>query len=493
MPTGVVKSNAEDAQSLEQLRLKLTNRKYTGLIQVADYPTPPPDGPMSGVGIVLKDIAADDLRLKPAIKHVTKCLKAWLPERYRTNPELPPLRITIWSKDARTSKDIYSTREAPYQDITPAPPTPASPTPVKLVGLWDTLRGFTWLTRIFLTASLVSGIALTAYLWVTDADIDVWVGSHDLKRPQSLLPYNHEWLNSHAYIPNVLAAATGFLIGAPFALIVLATFTVQREERAALERVNKLSVLAWDKFKDSVYDLCNDRRQRGLDLDAYLVRFVHDQILSEYQKYISLAQTYRKDERTYRGTTDAEIAELQSFLTERSNLMQKQIYAGFETIGTQYWLQIKWSIIRTNWNTLNQYVRLQRLERSLAWFGDEPDAEFMNRLSDQKHPMTAFMELHELDHSTTSASMSAALAAAQKDARGPGENLKNKLLASTYPYGTDDPASHTYRDEFGYTSVKGHAQAAQDARLALQDLRRVVDDVEREGWPRKHTRPVEPR
>jgi hypothetical protein len=331
---------------------------------------------------------------------------------------------------------------------------------------------------------------MLAYLWATDANIDVKLGKYDVKRPTLLVPYDTEWLHSHAYIPNILAGATGFLIGAPFALVVLATFTVQREERSALQRVNNLSALAWDKFRDSIYDFCSDERaSQGLSSDAYFVEYVHNQIYDKYQHYIKLANTLIPDENRYRGNTDAEIAELQAYLKERSAVMQQMIYDGFKTIGTQYWLQIKWSIIRTNWNTLNQYVRLQRLERNLLWFKDELDAEFMNRLSDQHHPLTDFMTLHGLDQSKSTASMEAALAVVRRDVALPLEELAKKMLAG-YTGGGSQLMHPQYYYEFGRYKVQGHREAAQKASQFLFDLRRVVNDVEREGWPKRFNRPV---
>jgi hypothetical protein len=57
----------------------------------------------------------------------------------------------------------------------------------------------------------------------------------------------------------------------------------------------------------------------------------------------------------------------------------------------------------------------QRLERNLEWFKDVLEAEFMNQLSDNQHQLTEFMRLHELDHSRSTASMSAALAVIRRD------------------------------------------------------------------------------
>ncbi|MGL5441455.1 MAG: hypothetical protein ACRDDJ_03185, partial [[Mycobacterium] stephanolepidis] len=321
MALGVATAVAEDLRALEELRDTLANGKYTVSVQNPEYPNPRP-ALMTGAGIVLKDIAADDDRLESAVKHVHKHTRRWLRKRFADNPDAQGLHITVWSKDAERLKEIRGSRVKPFEDVTPDPVNPDPATPLKPASLWDTFKDFTWLTRIFLISSLLFGFAMLAYLWATDANIDVRLGSYDLQRPAWLLPYNTEWLNGHAYIPNILAGATGFLIGAPFALIVLATFTVQREERAALDRVNKLSALAWNKFRDSVLDLCShDRTYIGLQSDAHYARELHNQIYREYQSRIGKAQTRIPDGDGFQGATDDEIAEFQGYLRARSTVM----------------------------------------------------------------------------------------------------------------------------------------------------------------------------
>jgi hypothetical protein len=115
----------------------------------------------------------------------------------------------------------------------------------------------------------------------------------------------------------------------------------------------------------------------------------------------------------------------------------------------------------------------------------------MNRLADHEHPLTTFMRLHELDKSTSFASMSAALELMQRDSKMSKADMAQKLLAG-YTGGGSSPVGYQYMYEFGYQKVEGHQEAAQEAERRLSDLRRVVDDVEREGWPRKSTRPVLP-
>ncbi|GAA2400207.1 hypothetical protein [Mycolicibacterium llatzerense] len=130
------------------------------------------------------------------------------------------------------------------------------------MGIRRTLNDFNPSTRIVLVLSLLLGVMLLFGFTLTDVGVDLTLWGWDPK-PHWLKQYNAGWFHTHAYVPNILAALTGFLIGAPVALIVLATFTVQREEQAALDRVNRLSQVAWYNFLDAV--IAFDPRER---LDA---------------------------------------------------------------------------------------------------------------------------------------------------------------------------------------------------------------------------------
>ena len=111
------------------------------------------------------------------------------------------------------------------------------------MGFWETFSDFKLSTRISLILSLVLGLVLLVAFSLTDAGVNVTLGSWDPK-PDWLKRYNADWFHSHAYIPNILAGLTGFLIGVPVGAVVLATFTTEREEKAARDRVNRIDVRA---------------------------------------------------------------------------------------------------------------------------------------------------------------------------------------------------------------------------------------------------------
>src|SRR5689334_8245658 len=93
--------------------------------------------------------------------------------------------------------------------------------------------------------------------------------------------FESDWLKDLAYLPNVWACFTGSFIGVPLALVILDTFTGQREEAEALKRVNTLSQQAWKRFRDSMLDLCSDERINGLKINANFVQKLHNDIYAE--------------------------------------------------------------------------------------------------------------------------------------------------------------------------------------------------------------------
>ncbi|BBZ51581.1 hypothetical protein MHEI_32980 [Mycobacterium heidelbergense] len=255
-----------------------------------------------------------------------------------------------------------------------------------------------------------------------------------------------------------------------------------------------MTLLAWEKFRDSVFELCSyDRIYPGLAGNARSVRELHDRIFEEYQRRIALAQTRLPNGPPhYRNATDDEIAEFQNYLRERSTVMHRAMMEVLKIVGSQYNLQIQWSIIRTNWNTLTGFVRLQRLEQNLKWFDDKMDAEFMNRLASQTHPLTDFLRLQEVDQSSSTASLGAALKMIQQDSTRPTDELRTKLMAGYTAFGSSGLVGGQYRSEFGHGKVQGHQKAAWEAEEALRWLKVHVENVERFGWPRNATAPEVP-
>lgn len=184
----------------------------------------------------------------------------------------------------------------------------------------------------------------------------------------------------------VWAALTGFLIGAPFALVVLATFTVEREERTALQRVNRLSRIAWREFRDMALNFCSDERFSGIQYDASEVYQCFAAALDDFATYRANA---KKEVRTISQgsryaayvTTQDHHDQLSRDLNAHLLKWEKAYSAVNRKVLSSIQLQLLWSEVLANWSTLDQYVRLQRLERNLPGFDSSIHADLRNRFA----------------------------------------------------------------------------------------------------------------
>lgn len=89
---------------------------------------------------------------------------------------------------------------------------------IKRWGVVETFLGFGVATRVIFVLMFAVGLILCVSLWLTDLGIG-------FTEPRWLTRFDAQWLHGHAYIPNILAGLTGFLVGVPVAAVVLATFT----------------------------------------------------------------------------------------------------------------------------------------------------------------------------------------------------------------------------------------------------------------------------
>jgi hypothetical protein len=93
------------------------------------------------------------------------------------------------------------------------------------------------------------------------------------------------WWHSKSYLPNIWASLTSFLIGPPFGPIILDTFTGERQDKAVLSRVNNLSKLAWDEYREVIYRFCAPDRIAILKDDVHSVQRIHDEVVKALSDY----------------------------------------------------------------------------------------------------------------------------------------------------------------------------------------------------------------
>jgi hypothetical protein len=334
------------------------------------------------------------------------------------------------------------------------------------VGFWDTLNSFKRSTQVVLFVSLIAGVAALIVGLVLDE-----------AKPT--------WLQGLNYLPNVWASLTGFLIGAPFALVVLATFTVEREERVAIDRVNQISALTWAEFRSAVVAFCSNERISALLVDAKRVDHWHDEAFKILAQWIymdeysdsygnSTPQWSEFPEEPQGGLYDA----LRYDLSEHSRYFEKAITAVTEKVKGDADIRLEWSAVQAAWSAIDQYVRLQRREKFLPWFEGEIYADLRTRMLLDVNPLAAFMEVHEgRTYSNPPQSMSEAL-----------DSLKS------YSDLSDDEIDRIFsrkdNNGFGWIGVGGYMKRAKEAAEFLASLRRSVAMVDAADWPLSASKPV---
>jgi hypothetical protein len=309
------------------------------------------------------------------------------------------------------------------------------------MGFWDTFNDFKRSTRVLFLVSLLLGIVVLAAGLIVDGCT--------------------EWLNGLNYVPNIWAGFTGFLIGAPFALIVLATFTVEREETAASDRVQNLTMIAWNQFRDAIGDLCSQERMDTMESIAKTVQGYHNQTLKGFENYENNAEKTAEDYR-----------HLQEFIAYEIRQWGEPFAQMMRAVGTSHDLGMSWYAALRDWNTLDQYVRLQRLERGLPWFNRRLDSFLQQRMNPAAHPMQPFFDKHEGPapkyNDWRHKSMWAAYNSLDQFVDLPEEQFTTqKVLCG--PYFPSEP-------------VGGYLQAVEETALNMRQLLLAVQEIDRAEW-----------
>lgn len=336
-----------------------------------------------------------------------------------------------------------------------------------------TYRIFKPFNRFLIIFSLIAGFLVLITCWYIDLG-------------------NSKWWHGHAYILNIWAGFTGFLIGAPVAAVILASFTVQREERSALTRVNELSRLAWEEFRTAVHKFASNDRLDALTNGVGDVQRIHDEIVRIIRGAKEQASSRKHDDPATDGedrvdwltrstftraeTTPQEFEKLKADLGQKAIAFEASIKDVRDRVGFSEDLSLQWKAVHKHWNILDSYVRLQRLEQRLKWFDGDVDTQISLRLSTQEqHPIEQF--LSKQDYGVWDV-----------DSMGKALNALKTTLASDKErfdtYFVNDGSSG-----FGIYKVDGYTAAATQAEVFLMNLRTWVGRVEADNWPKSESKP----
>lgn len=352
------------------------------------------------------------------------------------------------------------------------------------MGIRQTFSDFHPWTRRLLAGSFILGWALTIGFALTDVGYDLKFWGWDPK-PEWLRHFNSEWLHEQAYIPNVLAAMTGFLIGVPVALVVLAAFTGEREERAQKVRVDRQSAVAWVQFRNAAVRFANIDRIKALNGDARIVQSLHDGAITLLQDYREsmpdlperLLEAVESRE-SRRGSYEVAVGALVSHTHEWLQALEIVDAA----VGSRRQVQVEWSILRTHWATLDQYIRLQRLGIGQPLFRDEEHTAYLRDFLDSNlNPLSIFLDAHED-------------ADFFNDQEGKVERSPYNMAAACHAFweyaelplwefefrcGRTQGVDIT----FPHVPVKDYLAKAHTAERALSELRQRIQLLESHDWP----------
>lgn len=323
---------------------------------------------------------------------------------------------------------------------------------------WDrieTALGFSRWTLAVLGLMFLAGVVLCVSLWLTDVGIG-------FSQPYIITRYNGEWLRSHAYIPNILAGITGFLVGVPVALVVLQTVLGRREDNIELAKAKRVSAAAWNEFRTATIEYASSERRSALLNDALT------DVYPLYEEIFAKLSDYRGEE-PFVTPTQERYNELIAYLKAKQPKFKSEIDSVTKKVGNIDELQRLWSRVLSTWSVVNVYVRSRRLEFGLRWFDDDSNSLLIAALSTPESPLTDFTHVHTGFGTRPPVSM----------------DMAQQWLVS-YLHWDKEKVDRTLQSDdeaFGHKGVSDYRERAQQAGLFLNGLQSVIKKIDEQGWP----------
>lgn len=319
----------------------------------------------------------------------------------------------------------------------------------------ETTLGFSRWTLGVLGLMFVAGLMLCVSLWLTDVGIG-------FSEPQIITRFNGEWLRDHAYIPNILAGITGFLVGVPVALVVLQTVIGRREDNVELSKAKRVSAAAWGEFHSAALEYASSERRNALLNDALT------DVYPLYEEIFARLSDYRGDE-PFVPPTQERYDELVAYLKIKQPKFKSEIDSVTEKVGNIDELLKLWSRVLSTWSVVNVYARSRRLEFGLPWFSDDSNSLLISALSTAESPLTDFTHVHSGFGIRPPASM----------------DMAQSWLVSYLHWDKDtvDRALQSNEKAFGHEGVTDYRECAQRAGLFLNGLQSTIKQIDEQGWP----------
>lgn len=260
------------------------------------------------------------------------------------------------------------------------------PSKIKTLGVVKTYLGFGKPTRVVFALMFGVGVVMCVSLWLTDVGIG-------FTEPRVLTRFNAAWLHSHAYIPNILAGLTGFLIGVPVALIVLETIKSDYARNEQINAVNRITRVAWRDFSAAVAVVCSDARIKTVeqtDDDFSLT----GQVQAECTLIIESLEACRDAIRKDRTTTITEVTKVKKFIAIHTQALQKMYDAVTKGFGTDYEFERQWSHAVALWEVIDTHIRLRRMEFDLEKMDTNTYIRLRRDMTSPKNGVSEFLDVH---------------------------------------------------------------------------------------------------
>lgn len=303
---------------------------------------------------------------------------------------------------------------------------------------------------------LLAGLVLFVSLTLTDLGIG-------FTRPHWVTHYGAEWLRNHAYIPNILAGFTGFLVGVPIALVVLETVTGTREDKVEVDKAKRVSAAAWHDFRSAAMEFANADRRHALLNDAPI------NIYPIYEEILEQLRAYRGEE-PFVAPTREQYDSLMTYLKDKEVKFKSEIDSVTRKVGDIDELLKSWSRVLSTWSVLNTYVRSRRIELDRPWFNDDSNSTLVSSLATTANPLSDFSHVHSGFGLEPPASMTMAHSWVRSYILWADKDKLDGVLQSD-------------RKVFGIEGVDRYREQAQQAGLFLTGLSATIKLIDDEGWP----------
>jgi hypothetical protein len=277
-----------------------------------------------------------------------------------------------------------------------------------------------------------------------------------------LMDFCHLW-PAWALIPNLVNSIGSFLIGAPVALILLATLTDEWESN----KLQRLSCAAWRDFATRVRAFCSDDRLEALENAELSLGELWRTIRADLLQYMP-----EHSKAIVHLPRDDDYAEFQGRMKLWCTQMTNQCSAIEKKLPKAGVLELEWLAIRRSWAVLDTYVKVQRFEADLKWLPGPVDIALQHKLEIGGNPIAEFSDAHDKklrdqDHPPMGDVPHWLCKGSRKDRQGFAQSLANSPYQAPFTLSADD-----------------YIGAAVRARALLEELLESVTAAELSSdWP----------